>query len=232
VDVVDAAAPGSLGAWPRGTAGPALGLVLLTVDWQERSIAARRCRCAAYSCHGHCRIGLFWQSPQPGPPVPQSRFFRPSGNAAAASLPVSTRCSAMHRLRPFGSEAMSFPSAPTRRFSWPLAVKPQAAGLRRASLRSLRVAQLCEWLLAGRESLKMARARSSSALNSAPMSTAMHHDAGEARCDQSRRLAGCCVLPPGKTFAMLRRMPVMSDPAARCRRRLPGRCLTGPAAAW
>jgi hypothetical protein len=34
----------------------------------------------------------------------------------------------------------------------------------------------------------MAQPGSSSALNSALMSTAMHHNAGEARCDQSRRL--------------------------------------------
>jgi hypothetical protein len=60
----------------------------------------------------------------------------------------------------------------------------------------------------------MARPRSSSALSSAPVSTAMHHNAGEARCDQSRRLAGCCALPPGKTFALLRWTLVMADPAA------------------
>src|SRR5437762_11604052 len=32
---VDNISPGSLGAWPRGTAGPAPGLVLLTADWQK-----------------------------------------------------------------------------------------------------------------------------------------------------------------------------------------------------
>lgn len=82
----------------------------------------------------------------------------------------------------------SLPTGTYPLFSWPLAVKPQAAGLRRASLRSLRVSRnSVNGSLSGGSPWAMARPRSSSALNSAPMSTAMHHNADEARCDQSRR---------------------------------------------